>query len=159
MFSLWQGRGGGFEVLNFVFPFIKKELGYGLWVSQPLGVYTAPGSVRVPGSVHRVSEHLGLSQSLWMSQPLLPVGVCGAGAALSAQSDFKSGTHCSFCVEIALTFVLWLLLCSGPSLIYWSMLSFLLTRYSILVYKSLKLAKGTTIILWYKLGLQIAGRL
>lgn len=54
----------------------------------------------------------------------------------------------------ALTFIVWLLLCSDPSLIYSSVLSFLLTKYSILIYKPLKLAKVITIIFWYKLDIR-----
>lgn len=49
------------------------------------------------------------------------------------------------------------LLRSFPDILIYAFFS--ADKYSILVYKSLKLAKGTTIIFWYKLGLQIAGRL
>lgn len=53
----------------------------------------------------------------------------------------------------ALTFRAWSLVCSDPSLIYSLVLSFLLAKYSMLIYKSLKLTKVITIIFWYKLGI------
>lgn len=107
-----------------------------------------------------LSQHLGMSQRLWVSQQLLPVGWPGAGAVLTAHSALRVWNSlpmaglfylCGNCS--ALTFVVWLLLCSHPSLIHWSVLSFLLTRYYILIYKPLKLAKVVTIIFWFKLGI------
>lgn len=95
----------------------------------------------MPPALH-VSD-LGIVTQWHSSSLTLQVWNCLPMAAL-----FYLCGNCS-----ALTFTAWLLLCSDPSLIYWSVLSFLLTKCSVLIYKPLKLAKVINVIFWCKLDI------